>query len=181
MPSRRERLQMFLKLKSQRQLLIIGATALAAISLILAAALVQDLTDPTVVKLGEGVASVEARPVSDFAPQVLAEPRDLKPTPLESPIGTGNASFYGNELAGNLTASGEVFNPKQLTAAHRTLPLGSQVRVTNARNGESVVVRINDRGPYHANRVIDLSTAAARTIGLIHSGTGRVSLALLVH
>ena len=93
---------------------------------------------------------------------------------------TGLASYYGNELAGNRTASGEVFNPQKLTAAHRTLPLGSKVRVTNPRNGQSVVVRINDRGPFHGNRVIDLSTAAARTIGLIRSGTADVRLALLV-
>ena len=92
----------------------------------------------------------------------------------------GEASYYGSELAGNRTASGEVFDPNQLTAAHRTLPLGSEVRVTNPRNGESVVVRINDRGPFHGNRVIDLSTAAARQIGLIRSGTGRVNLALLL-
>ena len=93
----------------------------------------------------------------------------------------GEASFYGNELAGNRTASGEIFDPQKLTAAHRTLPLGSKVRVTNPRNGKTVVVRINDRGPFHGNRVIDLSTAAARSIGLIRSGTGRVNLALLVN
>ena len=95
-------------------------------------------------------------------------------------MGSGDASYYGNELAGNRTASGEIFDPGRLTAAHRTLPLGSEVRVTNPNNGRSVIVEINDRGPYHGNRVIDLSTAAARTIGLIRSGTGRVNLALLV-
>ena len=93
---------------------------------------------------------------------------------------SGQASYYGDELAGSRTASGEVFEPERLTAAHRTLPLGSRVRVTNPRTSESVVVRINDRGPFHGNRVIDLSSAAARSIGLIRSGTGRVNLALLV-
>ena len=91
----------------------------------------------------------------------------------------GVASYYGNELAGHRTASGERFNPGLLTAAHRTLPLGSKVRVTNPANGKSVVVRINDRGPFHGGRVIDLSKSAASQIGLIARGSGRVELALL--
>lgn len=95
------------------------------------------------------------------------------------PIGSGVASYYGNELAGNRTASGERFNPHALTAAHRTLPFGSKVRVTYAKTGESVVVTINDRGPFHGGRVIDLSEAAADEIGLKRAGSGRVELALL--
>jgi len=95
-------------------------------------------------------------------------------------MGMGKASHYGPGLAGNPTASGEIFNPRKLTAAHRTLPLGSRVRVINPRNGQSVVVRINDRGPFVAGRVIDLSTAAARRIGLMQQGVGRVELRLLV-
>ncbi len=94
-------------------------------------------------------------------------------------IGGGVASYYGRELAGRPTASGERFDPRGLTAAHRTLPFGSKVRVTNARNGRSVVVRINDRGPFHGNRLIDLSHGAAESIGLVASGSGRVELALL--
>ncbi|WP_371262212.1 septal ring lytic transglycosylase RlpA family protein [Sphingopyxis sp. YR583] len=94
-------------------------------------------------------------------------------------IGGGMASYYGNELAGNRTASGERFDPAQLTAAHRTLPFGSMVRVTNTSNGDSVVVRINDRGPFSHGRVIDVSHAAAREIGMHRSGTARVKLALL--
>jgi rare lipoprotein A (peptidoglycan hydrolase) len=94
-------------------------------------------------------------------------------------LGEGRASFYGEELAGNPTASGERFDPAKLTAAHRTLPLGSRVRVTNLRNGESVIVRINDRGPFHGNRIIDLSEAAARRIGMLQRGTARVRLELL--
>lgn len=89
----------------------------------------------------------------------------------------GMASWYGAELAGHRTASGERFNPGEMTAAHRTLPLGSRVRVTYA--GRSVVVRINDRGPYAAGRVIDLSKAAAERIGLRAAGSGRVELAKL--
>jgi len=97
----------------------------------------------------------------------------------ETEIGGGMASYYGNELAGNRTASGERFDPAQLTAAHRSLPFGSLVRVTNTSNGDSVVVRINDRGPFTHRRVIDVSTAAAREIGMHRSGTARVKLALL--
>lgn len=97
----------------------------------------------------------------------------------ETEIDGGTASYYGNELAGNRTASGERFDPGQLTAAHRTLPFGSKVRVTNMSTGDSVIVRINDRGPFHRGRVIDVSHAAAREIGMHRSGTARVKLALL--
>ena len=98
---------------------------------------------------------------------------------VETEIGGGMASYYGNELAGNRTASGERFNPQAMTAAHRTLPFGSMVRVTNVSNGDSVIVRINDRGPFSRGRVIDVSQAAAREIGMHRSGTARVKLALL--
>ena len=94
-------------------------------------------------------------------------------------LGGGMASYYGDELAGNRTASGERFNPSQMTAAHRSLPFGSMVRVTNISNGDSVIVRINDRGPFSHGRVIDVSHAAAREIGMHRSGTARVKLALL--
>lgn len=97
----------------------------------------------------------------------------------ETEIGGGMASYYGNELAGNRTASGERFDPGQLTAAHRSLPFGSMVRVTNTSNGDSVIVRINDRGPFAHGRVIDVSQAAAREIDMHRSGTARVKLALL--
>jgi rare lipoprotein A len=85
---------------------------------------------------------------------------------------TGVAAFYG----GGQTASGEVTGPHGLTAAHRTLPFGTKVLVTNARNGRTVVVRITDRGPYGRGRIIDLSRAAARELGMIDSGTATVSV-----
>jgi len=94
-------------------------------------------------------------------------------------IGAGEASYYGSELAGNRTANGERFNPRDYTAAHRTLPFGSRVQVTSVSTGKSVVVRINDRGPFHGGRLIDLSEAAAREIGLVARGSGQVRLALL--
>ncbi len=97
----------------------------------------------------------------------------------ETDIGSGVASYYGRKFAGNPTASGEIFDPKQLTAAHRTLAFGSRVRVTNLANGKSVVVRVNDRGPFSHGRVIDISDAAAREIGMHLSGLADVSITLL--
>jgi rare lipoprotein A len=85
---------------------------------------------------------------------------------------SGVASFYG----GGRTASGEVSGPKEFTAAHRSLPFGTLVLVTNTRNGKTVVVRINDRGPFGRARIIDLSRAAARELGMIDSGTAAVSI-----
>ncbi len=95
----------------------------------------------------------------------------------------GLASYYGRAFQGEETASGEDFDYHDLTAAHRTLPLGSIVRVTNLENGRSVVVRINDRGPYGPNRrkgtIIDLSRGAARRLGFIRDGLARVRVVVL--
>ena len=91
----------------------------------------------------------------------------------------GMASWYGPEFAGRPTANGEIFDPQTMTAAHRTLPFGTLVRVTNTRNGRSVVVRINDRGPFIKGRVIDLTPAGARAIGF--SGLAPVTLAVVGH
>jgi rare lipoprotein A len=91
----------------------------------------------------------------------------------------GFASWYGPGFHGNLSANGEVFNQYSLTAAHRNLPFGTRVKVTNLNNGRSVVVRINDRGPYIYDRVIDLSLGAAQTIGLTSSGVAPVRLEVL--
>jgi len=94
-------------------------------------------------------------------------------------LGFGVASWYGSRFAGRPTASGERFDPTEYTAAHRTLPFGSRVRVSSPRTGKSIIVRINDRGPFHGKRVIDLSEAAADAIGLKSRGADRVQLALL--
>ena len=91
----------------------------------------------------------------------------------------GIASFYGNYFAGKKTASGERFNPSRMTAAHRSLPFGTKVRVTNMRNGRSVVVRINDRGPFIRGRVIDLSKGAAGVIGMVGRGIAPVRVEVL--
>ncbi|NNE49195.1 MAG: septal ring lytic transglycosylase RlpA family protein [Altererythrobacter sp.] len=94
-------------------------------------------------------------------------------------LGTGHASYYGRRFHGRLTANGERFDMRAMTAAHKTLPFGSVVRVTNRRNGRSVVVRINDRGPFVRGRTIDLSRAAAEEIGLVKTGVGEVRIELL--
>lgn len=92
---------------------------------------------------------------------------------------TGHASYYGREFAGRRTASGERFNPNGLTAAHRTLPFGTQLRLTNLANGKSTVVRINDRGPFIRGRMLDVSHGAARVLGFAGAGTARLRMEAL--
>ena len=111
-------------------------------------------------------------------------PRTRPATPTSAPgsatfFQDGTASWYGPNFIGRPTANGEIFDPSQLTAAHQTLPFDTLVRVTHLDNGRSVVVRINDRGPFVGRRVIDLSRAAAERIDMIGSGTARVRLELL--
>ncbi len=138
-------------------------------------ALASVLSAPSSAQVSDGVSGEFA---AAFAPYDTLP----APPPAETagePIGTGIASWYGGDFAGRRTASGERFDPRELTAAHRSLPFGSKVLVTHLDSGRSVVVRINDRGPFARNRVIDVSEAAARRIGLIGAGQGKVSLALL--
>ncbi|MFW5769306.1 MAG: septal ring lytic transglycosylase RlpA family protein [Spirochaetota bacterium] len=91
----------------------------------------------------------------------------------------GIASWYGGKFHGRLTANGEIFDTNKLTAAHRTLPFDTRVKVTNQNNGKSVIVRINDRGPFLHGRIIDLSQAAAMKIGMLESGTAPVTVEVL--
>jgi rare lipoprotein A len=92
---------------------------------------------------------------------------------------SGMASWYGPGFDGNQSASGEIFNANDLTAAHPSLPFGTLVRVVNMDNGQSVVVRINDRGPYADGRIIDVSAGAADMIGMVASGVAPVRLEIL--
>ena len=109
-----------------------------------------------------------------------ASPPATLPTPTPSTIiGTGLASWYGAKHQGKRTASGEIFDQNKFTAAHRTLPWGSIVKVTNLDNGKSVEVRINDRGPFKKGRVIDVSRTAARALGMVQSGVSPVQMELL--
>ena len=91
----------------------------------------------------------------------------------------GLASFTADEQHGKETASGEIYNMRSLVAAHRTLPFGSMVKVTNLENGKSVIVRINDRGPFVKNRIIDVSFQAAKELDFISQGLARVKITLL--
>jgi rare lipoprotein A len=102
-------------------------------------------------------------------------PAPSPPTIVEA----GLASWYGKKHQGKRTASGEVFDQKKFTAAHRSLPWGSIVKLTNLANGKSVEVRINDRGPFAKGRIIDVSRAAASVLGMVESGVARVQLELL--
>ena len=124
--------------------------------------------------------SAPAVKVTDTKPIMKVVPKPVAPvekkTEVLKTIGSGEASYYGPGFAGRPTANGERFNPAELTAAHRTLPFGTKVKVTNERNGRSVIVRINDRGPYAHNRVIDLSKGAAEKIGMLSSGTAQVKI-----
>ena len=92
---------------------------------------------------------------------------------------SGTASWYGPRFHGKKTASGEIYDQTKLTAAHKTLPLGSKARVTNLDNGNTVEVEINDRGPFVQGRIIDLSRAAARALGFVESGTAPVRVELI--
>jgi peptidoglycan lytic transglycosylase len=103
-------------------------------------------------------------------------------TPVEADRLDGKvcrASWYGQRFARHRTASGERFDPQGFTAAHRTLPFGSKVRVTNLHNGRSVVLTITDRGPYRTRREIDLSYGAARALGMVERGVATVRIELL--
>ncbi len=106
-------------------------------------------------------------------------------TGADSPAGDegllleGQASFYGEEFAGRETSSGELYDPKALTAAHRTLAYNTRIRVTNRNNGLSVIVRVNDRGPWRSDRILDISMEAARKLKMTDSGTVPVRIDIL--
>jgi len=93
----------------------------------------------------------------------------------------GIASWYGRKFHGRCTASGEIFDMREHTAAHRTLPFGTRIRVTNLQNGRHTIVRINDRGPFVAGREIDLSYVAARDIGIVEKGLEKVKIEILAN
>jgi rare lipoprotein A len=115
-------------------------------------------------------------------PAAAPAPKRNKPAPLPAPSGyleEGNASWYGEPFHGRRASNGEIYDMNKLTAAHRTLPFETMVRVTNLSNGKSTVVRITDRGPFVGNRIIDLSFAAASEIELVGRGVGPVRLEVL--
>jgi rare lipoprotein A len=140
------------------------------------------MTNKTLTGLTALVATLTLSTAASATPSVNStQPSVSVPSTQLIAQSVGQASFYGNEPGegGPLTANGERYNPGGYTAAHKTLPFGTRVRVTSPSTGRSVVVRINDRGPYAGNRVIDLSVGAARAIGLTNSGVGTVRMEIV--
>lgn len=140
--------------------------------------------DATPIEAATSAAVIELVPVSltseVTAPSPAPEIDPAAPSePQETQIGRGSASYYAAKFNGRRTASGEMFDNRAMTAAHRTLPFGSLVRVTNPANGASVVVRITDRGPFTRGRMIDVSRAAAEELGLVARGHAMVELSLI--
>ena len=109
----------------------------------------------------------------------IVEGKHYQPKTYESYQETGKASWYGNEFNGRRTANGELYNVQSLTAAHRTLPLPSWVKITNLRNNKSVIARVNDRGPFAKSRIIDVSQKVAEKLGFKNQGTTEVRVELL--
>jgi len=144
---------------------LIGVAAIA-LSLILTGCVTSRPASPTPQSEAKPETKPEAKPEARPAPRPEA-----KPEPGPGGGQTGEASWYGEPHHGRPTASGEIYDMYQLTAAHRTLPLGTRVLVTNLKNGRAVEVRINDRGPSVEGRIIDLSFAAAKELGAVPSGT----------
>jgi rare lipoprotein A len=126
--------------------------------------------------LGNGSAQTAVASTSTLDSKAIPDAKETKETKRHW-YQIGRASWYGGKFQGRATASGESFDMNDFTAAHRTLPLGSWVKVTNLRNKKSVVVRINDRGPVPADRCLDLSRAAAHALGM--NGVASVRLELL--
>ncbi|MDM1762968.1 septal ring lytic transglycosylase RlpA family protein [Acinetobacter sp. 226-4] len=114
--------------------------------------------------------------VQDNEPSVIDKLNAVASNTVRKFSQTGVASWYGRQFHGRKTASGETFDMNELTAAHRSLPLNCYIRVTNKNNGKSVVVKVNDRGPFHGNRVLDLSYGAAKRLGITNSGTASVNI-----
>lgn len=126
-----------------------------------------------------GVEAATSAAVIEMDPVEIPADITAPAQPVTTPLGRGSASYYASKFNGRRTASGERFDNSAMTAAHRTLPFGTMVRVTNPANGASVVVRINDRGPFTRGRAIDVSRAAAEQLGLIAPGHAVVELDLI--
>jgi rare lipoprotein A len=121
-----------------------------------------------------------ASPASSASPSATAFPNTSSDLLQESEaVFWGGASYYGDEFHGRRTANGEFYNRTEFSAAHRTLPFGTMVKVKNLANERTVLVRINDRGPFKPERVIDLSRAAAEELGMVQSGTANVEIVVM--
>ena len=126
---------------------------------------------------GKNEMTASVADVQNVSFEPVAKKKSLKPATKHALNGT--ASWYGPGFHGKKTASGEIYDQNKLTAAHKTVPLGSKARVTNLENGSTVEVEINDRGPYVEGRIIDLSRAAAGVLGFVESGTAPVRVEMV--
>jgi len=140
------------------------AKRLSTVGICLAAALLCGFSDPVIMEADE-LALDDAVFASEEA--------------IAAILASGRASYYADKFHGRRTANGETFNNSAMTAAHRSLPMGSLVRVTSETTGRSVTVRVNDRGPFTGNRIIDVSKAAARELGMLNAGIADVTLEVL--
>ena len=140
-----------------------------------ASSLVKSARQPTSLALNSSLLTSDTSGVSDDG-DVLERLTASASNSLSKFTQSGLASWYGRQFHGRKTASGETFDMNALTAAHRSLPLNCYVKVTNKTNGKSVMVKVNDRGPFHGNRVLDLSYGAAKKLGITSKGVGNVSI-----
>ena len=122
---------------------------------------------------------VACSPAPKYRAKGSRKQRTTRSVPTSGAYQIGGASYYAKKFHGRKTANGEIFDMYAMTAAHRKLHFGTKVRVTNLTNGMSVVVRINDRGPFIKGRIIDLSYGAAKKIGLVQSGVAKVKLEIV--
>ncbi|MES1964509.1 septal ring lytic transglycosylase RlpA family protein [Psychrobacter sp. AH5] len=140
-----------------------------------ASSLVKSARQPTSLALNSSLLATDTSQVSNDE-DVLERLTAVASNSVGKFKQTGLASWYGRKFHGRKTASGETFDMNALTAAHRSLPLNCYVKVTNKTNGKSVVVKVNDRGPFHGKRVMDLSYGAAKQLGITSKGVGNVSI-----
>lgn len=138
-----------------------------------ASPLVKSARQPASLALDSQILSKSAN-VNNSNTDVLGRLSAVASTTVSKFSQTGVASWYGRQFHGKKTASGEIFDQNGLTASHRTLPLNCYVKVTNKANGKSVIVKVNDRGPFTSSRVMDLSYGAAKQIGIVNAGSGNV-------
>jgi len=166
--------------RSLQSLVVAGLLGLAPLAASSAAA--PDASVSGAVEPASAAATIELVPLQPAADVTVGSAGATEPATSasqETDLGRGSASYYAAKFHGRRTASGERFDNGEMTAAHRTLPFGSLVRVTNHANGKSVVVRINDRGPFTRGRILDVSRAAADELGLVARGHADVELVLV--
>ncbi len=160
-------------LNRDSQTITANSLALSATSNTLTA---QSSTDSTSVSNTTKAADSDANNDQDSNLSVLDRLSSVASDTVRKFKQTGIASWYGHQFNGRKTATGERFDMNAMTAAHRSLPLSCFIRVTNKDNGKSVIVKVNDRGPYSGNRILDLSYAAAEKLGMVNKGMGNVTI-----